>query len=253
MILLPNILITGSRGFIGENLKKELLKNENINLFEFNRNDSFESLNKIIKNINFIFHLAGEVKPTSSDEEFLLSHNDLTNQIIHIIEKNNCKIPILFTSSKHAVNPKNMYGKTKQETEKLIIEYGERNKTPIYIYRLSHVFGEGCKPNHNSVITTWIYNSINNLEIKLFDKNINMRYIYVKDIVKNFINKLYEKDQKEIFHEIEEYYDTTLGEVVDNLEEFKENLNNEKYSISNNDKFKIKLFQVYNNYKKFKK
>ena len=246
---LKNILITGSKGFIGKNLKKQLLKSKEINLFEFNRNDSFDSLDKIIKNVDFIFHLAGEVRPNSSNEEFVSSHNTLTNYIVKSIEKSSRKIPILFTSSKHAINPQNMYGKTKQETENIIKEYGLKNNIPIFIYRLPHVFGEGCKINYNSVISTWIYNSIKNLDIKVFDRNIEMKYVYVQDIVIDFIDKINENNREKIFYEIEIFYDTTLGIVVDYLIEFKNNINNDEYIISNNE-FKEKLFKVYTFYKK---
>ena len=248
--MLKNILITGSKGFIGKNLKKELLKNKEISLFEFNRDDSFDKLDEIIKKIDFIFHLAGEVRPTSSDDEFLSSHNGLTNEIIKRIEISNCRIPILFTSTKHAINPQNMYGKTKQETENILKEYSQRNDTPIFIYRLPHVFGEGCKANYNSVISTWIYNSIKNLEIKVFDRNIVMRYVYVQDIVIDFINKIDTDIDEKVFYEIEPFFDTTLGEVVDFINEFKENINNSEYFIQTDDKFKKKLFDVYTFYTK---
>lgn len=244
-----NILITGSKGFIGKNLKKELLNNRDINIFEFNRDDSFDSLNEIIKDLDFIFHFAGEVRPSSSSEDFVSSHNTLTIQIIKCIESNNCRIPILFTSSKHASNPKNIYGQTKQETEDIIKEYSSRNDVPIYIYRLPHVFGEGCKSNYNSVISTWINNSIRDLEINIFDRNIIMKYVYVQDVIKDFIKKININKKDKIFHEIEPHYDTTLGEVVDYITEFKLNINNEKYFIIENNEFKKKLFLVYRFYK----
>lgn len=249
-MILKNILITGSKGFIGKNLKKELLKNKNINLFEFNREDSFDSLDKIVKDVDFIFHLAGEVRPSSSNEEFILSHNILTNQIIQNIEKYNRQIPILFTSSKHAINPQNMYGKTKQETENIIKEYSLKNNVSVFIYRLSHVFGEGCKPNYNSAITTWMYNSIKNLEIKVFNRDIALQYLYVQDIVIDFVNKINEDNKEKIFYEVEPFFDTTLGKVVDYINEFKKNENDSKYSIANDNEFKTKLFHVYNHYKK---
>lgn len=245
-----NILITGSKGFIGKNLKKELLNLSYIDIYEFNRCDSFASIEDIIGKIDFIFHLAGEVRPTSSDEEFIASHNNLTTQLINIIEKNNKKIPILLTSSKHASNPNNMYGLSKKETEDIIKEYGDKNKVSVMIYRLSHVFGEGCKPNYNSVISTWIYNSINDLEFNVFDRKIPMKYLYVQDIVQDFIQRIENHPLKEIYYDIDDSYDTTLGEVIDYLNEFKLNINNENYHPEKNNIFKVKLYNVYLDYLK---
>ena len=129
---IQNVLITGSKGFLGKNLKKKLKENK-INIFEFNRDDNINNLEKIIKKIDFIFHFAGEVRPNSSDKEFIFSHNILTSSLIEIIEKNNLFIPILFTSSKHASAPKNMYGQSKRETEDIIIQYGKRNNVDVMI------------------------------------------------------------------------------------------------------------------------
>lgn len=242
-----NILITGSNGFIGRNLKKSLLLSKDITIYEFNRNDKIDKIEKIIDEIDFIFHFAGEVRPSSSDESFNKSHGVLTQRIIKTIEDKNLKIPILLTSSKHASNPVNMYGESKKQTEDLIIEYSKRNNISIMIYRLSHVFGQGCKPNYNSVISTWIYNSINNMDIKIYDRDIKMRYLYVNDIVKDFINKLDTYDLKKYFYEIDEFYDTTLGEVVDYLEEFKKNSKIEFYNLDKST-FKSKLLDVYISY-----
>ena len=248
---MKNILITGSNGFIGKNLKQQLLKLNDINIYEFNRYDTIEDIEKYIKNIDFIFHLAGEVRPDSSEDEFNNSHGVLTKQIIDILQKYKLNIPILLASSKHAQNPKNAYGKTKKDTEDIIINYSKQNNTAVYIYRLSHLFGEGCKPNYNSVISTWIYNSIKNLPINIYDRNIDMRYLYVQDVVNDFIKNIYKNNDGQIhWCDIEEQYDTTLGEVVDYINEFKNNINSENYKIDNN-VFKKKLFDVYLDYIRF--
>ena len=121
-----------------------------------------------------------------------------------------------------------------------------KNSTKCYIYKLPHVFGEGCKPNYNSVITTWIYNSIKNFDIVIHDRKIKMNYIYIWDIVDEFIalltftpDNLYLKPQL-IYH-------TTLGDVLDYIEEFKVNANNASYAIVDNE-FKSKLYVTYQSY-----
>ena len=43
-----NILVTGSKGFIGKNLLNSLKNDENINIIEFDRNNTIEELNKLI-------------------------------------------------------------------------------------------------------------------------------------------------------------------------------------------------------------
>lgn len=242
-----NILVTGSKGFIGKNLLKRIDKNI-FKILEFNRSDSLEKLEELIKKSDFIIHLAGEVRPNSSENDFKTSNISLTKDIINIIENNNLKLPIILSSSIHAKLLKNEYGKTKRESELIVENYSNKNNTNSIILRLPHVFGEGCKPNYNSVISTWIYNSINDLEIKVFDRDIQMTYVYVQDIVTEIIDFLLNRIKSdELYYEPRITFNTTLGEVVDFIEEFKRNINDVNYKI-NELGFKQKLFKTYKDY-----
>ncbi len=245
-----NVLITGAKGFIGSNFKKKLKSVDNVEIFEYNRGTQWEELESYIEKINFIFHFAGEVRPKSEDGEFRKSNSELTSRLIDLIEQKNKKIPILMASTIHAVLLKNEYGKTKREAERYLEAYGKRNNTPVWIFRLPHVFGEGCKPDYNSVISTWMYNSVHNKEIFVYDRSIAMTYVYVQDIVGEFMDCLMSKQKGSegpVYIEPKITYDTTLGEVVDYIAEFKENIDNADYDISG-DGFKKKLFTTYKSY-----
>lgn len=244
---MSNILVTGSKGFIGKNLLNSAKNDKSINILEFNRNNTIGELKSLIFNCDFIIHLAGEVRPNSSNEDFINSNIFLTKSILNILEEENKIIPILLASSIHAKLLKNEYGKTKRESEILIEKYSEKNKINCFIYTLPHIFGEGCKKNYNSGISTWIYNSINNIDINVFDRNIKMHYSYVQDIVEEFLSRLRIKDSKQLYFEPKIIFNTTLGEVVDLINEFKLNILNENYKIKDNE-FKQKLFQTYKNY-----
>ncbi|WP_345993689.1 NAD-dependent epimerase/dehydratase family protein [Sulfurimonas sp. HSL-1716] len=239
------VLVTGSKGFIGKNLLKKL-EDKKVSILEFNRNDTADKLKTLVLESDFICHLAGEVRPGSTEEDFKESNVVLTKAIIDILTQANKNIPILLASSIHAKLLKNEYGKTKRESEILIERYSKENSINCFIYRLPHLFGEGCKPNYNSVMSTWIYNSIKNLEINVFDRNINMRYLYVQDVVDEFTDTVFNQN-KPLYIENIAAYDTTLGEVVDYINEFKENVRDTKFTIKNNE-FKSKLFRTYQDY-----
>jgi UDP-2-acetamido-2,6-beta-L-arabino-hexul-4-ose reductase len=241
-----NILVTGSKGFIGKNLLKKLDR-KYFNILEFNRGDSLETLEKQTIQSDLIVHLAGEVRPNSSNNDFKSSNTLLTQNIIDILEKHNKQVPILTASTIHAKSPKNEYGKTKREVEVLIENYSKNKNTKCFIYRLPHVFGKGCKPNYNSIISTWIYNSIHNLEINCFDRDIKMHYVYVQDIVDEFLSIIKKKDSQDICIEPKKVYEITLGEVVDIINEFKQNVESRNYKPKGSD-FKKKLFETYLDY-----
>lgn len=245
-----NVLITGAKGFIGSNFKKMLKAVGTVEIFEYNRDTNWEKLEDFIEKIDFIFHFAGEVRPKSDDYEFRKSNSELTTRLIDLIEQKNKKIPILMASTIHAVLLKNEYGKTKREAERHLEAYGKRNNTPVWIFRLPHVFGEGCKPDYNSVVSTWMYNSIHDKEITVFDRSIAMTYVYVQDIVGEFMDCLMSKQKRSeesVFIEPKITYNTTLGEVVDYIAEFEKNIDNADYDINRNG-FKKKLFVTYQSY-----
>ena len=50
-----NILITGSRGFIGKNLKSHLIQRSHYIIHEYNRGDSLDKLKEKIKISDVIF------------------------------------------------------------------------------------------------------------------------------------------------------------------------------------------------------
>lgn len=245
-IIMLNVLVTGANGFIGTNLIKELHKNKDINVLVFTKDNNLEDLKKLIVASDFIFHLAGEVRPNSTKEDFANANITLTENIINLLEENSKKTPILLASTIHAKLLKNEYGKTKRESEIMVEGYVKKHSINSFIFRLPHVFGEGCKPNYNSVITTWIYNSLHDLEINVFDRDIKMHYVYVQDIVSEFIFMLSAKGDT-IYYDPQIIYETTLGEVVDFIHEFKQYIDDQDYIIHDN-AFKQKLFNTYKYY-----
>lgn len=220
-----NVLVTGAKGFIGKNLIETLSRIENINILEIDRENSILELEEAIKKSDFIYHLAGINRP-ENPEEFYKGNRDLIGNLIDILEKNNLKTPILVTSSIQAER-ENDYGKSKLEGENLLREYSKINNCPIYIYRLPNVFGKWCRPNYNSVIATWCNNIANNLEVQVSDRNIELTFVYIDDIVKKFVSHLNEeKNIETIYYEIDITYRKTLGEILDLLLEFKNNREN---------------------------
>ncbi len=241
---MKTILVTGSKGFLGSAFIKELQCNHRVNIIEFDRSCSLDSLNEKLIAADFIAHFAGEVNPKCSDDEFITSNAGLTESLIRELRMIGKSIPILFTSTIHAIEPKNAYGKSKQVAEAALAHYAQESKALVWLFRLPHVFGPGCKPNYNSAISTWIYNSINNIEIKVYDRDIKINYCYSKDIVKQFSQIIYcEGDGfgiKEIQPNI--IYPTTLGNVVDLIEAIRLS------QINPSDGFESKLIETYQSY-----
>ena len=236
------VLITGSNGFIGKNLKSHLQEIENITILEYDINDKFEKIEKNIDNIDFIFHLAGINRPQTK-EEFYLGNTDLTKKIVDLIKSKN--IPLVITSSIQATLD-NDYGKSKKIAE----DYIKENLNNYYIYRLHNVFGKWCRPNYNSVVATFCYNIANDLDITINDESTCLDLIYIDDICYEFKNLLKGKIPNEIidgYCYINPRYNVSLGYIAKKLYEFKESMNS-IYVPNTGDEFVKKLYSTYISY-----
>ena len=215
------VLVTGSNGFIGKNLLERLSRIEDIEIVTFTKEDNLSSLETLVQDVDFIFHLAGVNRP-KTNEEFYKGNRDLTEQLVESIKKTNKSIPILISSSSQATN-NNDYGKSKYEGEQLLEAYSKDTNSIVYIYRLPNVFGKWSKPNYNTVIATWCHNITRELPIEVNDETFELTLVYIDDIVNQFVKHLDENGQKGVVKPfVSPLYKKTLGEIKKLLELFVE-------------------------------
>src|SRR5690606_5614222 len=145
---MTKILVTGANGFVGKNLVAELRNQGHEELYLFNRENSFEDLEKFTKDCDFVFHLAGVNRPLN-ESEFMTGNYGLTSQLLQLLEKNENKAPILITSSIQAEKD-NPYGKSKKAGEDEVLAHAKQTGANVFIYRLPNLFGKWSKPNYNT-------------------------------------------------------------------------------------------------------
>lgn len=238
-----NILVTGSKGFIGKNIcfKLNLLKQ---NVFEFDIDNSDEQLIEFVKKCDFIIHLAGINRPLNN-EEFYNGNTNFTYKLVELINQYNQEVPIIMSSSIQATLD-NDYGKSKLYAENYIIDHVNN----AYIYRLYNVFGKWCKPNYNSVVATFCYNIANNLDIKINNPNTIVTYNYIDDIVEEFIsvilkNKIAKNKQ---INYVDIKYDCSLFHLSELLYYFKKEIQSDNHLPIINNEFEYKLFKTFCSY-----
>lgn len=236
------ILITGSKGFIGKNLKSHLQEIEGIEIVEYDQEDTFEKIEECIDSIDMIFHLAGVNRP-QTPEEFYQGNTDLTKKIVDLIKDKN--IPLVITSSIQALKD-NDYGKSK----KLAEDYIKENLDNYCIYRLHNVFGKWCRPNYNSVVATWCYNIANDLDITINDESTCLDLIYIDDICYEFTRLVKGEEPGEVvdgYCYINPRYNVSLGYIAKKLYEFRDSMNS-IYVPNTGDDFVKKLYSTYISY-----
>jgi UDP-2-acetamido-2,6-beta-L-arabino-hexul-4-ose reductase len=219
-----NILVTGAKGFIGQNLCIHLKESGFENIETITRIDNDTSIDEKVKNADFIYHLAGVNRP-ENNEQFKAGNTDLTKKIVDILVNNARSTPILLTSSIQA-ELDNPYGISKAGAESAICAYRLKTGSAAYIYRLPNVFGKWCRPNYNSAVATFCYNTINDLPITIHNADAPLSLVYIDDVCHAFVSLLTNAPSgPEEYSQVEPVYKTTVGKVVSLLSDFKKSRN----------------------------
>jgi len=216
------VLITGINGFIGKNLNASLAVRKDITVVGFTRESDVSQLVAMVRDVDFIFHLAGSNRPKKR-EEFHESHVDLTHHVCEAIIASGRKIPILYSSSTQA-DQNHEYGSTKKTAEDILHHLNQKTATPAYIFRLPNIFGKWSKPNYNSVVATFCHNIARDLPIIIDDYNKEITLAHIDDVVHGFI-RVMDNELPSINHGISNFnlpcYAITIGDLAKYIENFK--------------------------------
>lgn len=240
------ILITGAKGFIGKNLIAAL-KNRGINIiYEYDTDTDPSLLNNFCKEVDFVYHLAGVNRP-EEEVDFHKGNVDFSRELLDLLKEHNNRCPILITSSVQALLD-NPYGRSKRMQEEVFIGAGKEGTNPIYIYRLSNVFGKWNRANYNSVIATFCYNITRGLPIQIDQRGKVITFLYIDDVVNDMVNRLEcETEGKVQYCEVYPQYQKSIGEISDLINEFHQCRSNLRIPNMSDD-FTKKLYSTYLSY-----
>ena len=186
------ILVTGSNGFIAKNLIQFLSEKPEVEVLKFNRSSTPAELEQSVLASDWIVHLAGINRPLN-EQEFIEGNITLTQKIADILKQAKKQTPVILSSSIQAERD-NAYGQSKLGGEQVLLELNQQQGNPVYICRLANVFGKWSRPNYNSAVATFCYNTAHDLPIQIHDENAMIRLVYVDDVVESFWNIIEEND-----------------------------------------------------------
>ena len=249
-----NILITGAGGFLGQNLCKHLsaiIDDTNIdNIFQCHRDTPIEQLSMYCKHADFVFHFAGVNRVENVDTYHQNVH--FTQLLVDQLQLHNNLAPIVYTSSVQATLPENCnpyYGSSKKMAEEVLISHHKKTNARIMIYRLPNVFGKWCKPNYNSVISTFCYNLARDLPISIHNPETILELLYVDDFIKEMMSVLKTfQQQTDIYYNAHCTYRKTLSEIVTLLRSFAQIYNAHNLPPIHANTFESKLCSTYVSY-----
>tara|TARA_B100001123_G_scaffold435545_1_gene564282 strand:- start:172 stop:1110 length:939 start_codon:yes stop_codon:yes gene_type:complete len=220
---MKKILITGGAGYIGSKLATKLIKtgyevtvidalkfsSKSLNHLFSEKNFHFikgdvrnkELMKKLVGKNEFIIPLAALVGAPlckkNKSEAISVNLNSI-KYLTKIASKKGKKIIYLTTNSGYGVGEKNkhcdetsplrpisLYGKTKVESEKVVMNYENS-----IAFRLATVFGYSYRMRTDLLVNNFVFKSIQDKKLTLFEPHFRRNYIHVNDVVDGIIFSL---------------------------------------------------------------
>lgn len=244
-----NILVTGSKGFVGRNFVENLKaisdgRNRTrpdlqvANIFEYDIDSTVEDLETYCSKADFVFNFAGVNRP-KDPEEFRKGNFGFASVLLDTLKKYNNNCPVVLSSSIQASLTGRFadseYGRSKLAGEELFFSYAEETGAKVMVYRFPNLFGKWCRPNYNSAVATFCNAVANDLPYTVNDRSTELELLYVDDLMEEMYDALEGKEHhcefdgvNAIFQDAGKYcavpvtHKVTLGKIVDTLEEFHE-------------------------------
>lgn len=183
---MKNILVTGSKGFIGKNLINELTSK--FKVFEFNEEDLEydwkQNLEEIFKQgLESVFHVGACSDTLEQRVNYMMLLNyEVTKYITDLCSKHKTKLIYSSSAANYGVNneyPSNLYGWSKYAGEGYVVS---NNGIAL---RYFNVYGPGeeNKGRMASVAYQMYVRYSGGKQVKLFPKKPLRDFVYIKDIV----------------------------------------------------------------------
>ena len=267
-------MVTGAKGFVGKNLMCALnnLKDGKDRtrpaltideVFEYDIENTTAELDIFCAQADFVFNLAGVNRP-KDPEEFKKGNFGFASQLLETLKKHGNKCPVMLSSSIQATligRYDGEYGRSKKAGEDLFFDYEKETGAKVLVYRFPNLFGKWCRPNYNSAVATFCYNTANDLPITVNDRATELELLYIDDLVTEMLDALEGKEHRAEFDGIETVlsengrycaapvtHNVTLGEIVDLLESFKAQPQTLVMPEITNNSFAKKLYSTYLSY-----
>lgn len=269
-----NILVTGAKGMVGTalvNNLKNIRDNKNrtrpelhINeIYEYDIDSLKEELEQYCQNADFVFNLAGVNRP-ENPEDFMKGNFGFASELLSTLQKYNNKAPIMLSSSIQATLAgrfgNSEYGQSKKAGEELFFEYGAENDVKVAVYRFPNLMGHS-RPKYNSAVSTFCWAVANDEEFTVNDPSTELELLYIDDLVEGMFDLLEGKEAHCEFDGVETVPDdngrycyvpvthkVTLGEIVDLLQQFKEQPSTLMMPKMPEGSFAKKLYSLYLTY-----
>ena len=232
-------------------------------IYAYDVDSSSEELECYCEQADFVFHLAGVNRPEDPDG-FMRGNFGFTSELLANLKKYKNKAAIMLSSSIQATLSGRFgdseYGRSKLAGEQLLFDYGKETGAKIAVYRFPNLMGHS-RPKYNSAVSTFCWAVANDEPYVVNDRSTELELLYIDDLVEGMFDLLEGGEQHCMFDGVEtvlcdegQYccvpvtHKVTLGEIVDLLEQFKQQPKTLLMPKMSDGSFTKNLFSLYLTY-----
>lgn len=232
-------------------------------IYEYDIDNTLEELDQYCKECNFVFNLAGVNRPENT-EDFMNGNFGFASTLLDTLKKYDNKSTIMLSSSIQATLAGRFgtseYGKSKKAGEELFFDYSKETGAKVAVYRFPNLMGHS-RPRYNSAISTFCHAVANDEEFTVNDRTTELEVLYIDDLIEGMYDLLERKERHCEFNGVETVekedgkycyipvtHKVTLGEIVDLLEQFKNQPKTLMMPKMPDGSFAKKLYSLYLSY-----
>ena len=232
-------------------------------IYEYDIDNTLEELDQYCKECNFVFNLAGVNRPENT-EDFMNGNFGFASTLLDTLKKYDNKSTIMLSSSIQATLAGRFgtseYGKSKKAGEELFFDYSKETGAKVAVYRFPNLMGHS-RPRYNSAISTFCHAVANDEEFTVNDRTTELEVLYIDDLIEGMYDLLEGKERHCEFNGVETVekedgrycyipvtHKVTLGEIVDLLEQFKNQPKTLMMPKMPDGSFAKKLYSLYLSY-----
>ena len=232
-------------------------------IYEYDIDNTLEELDQYCKECNFVFNLAGVNRPENA-EDFMNGNFGFASTLLDKLKKYDNKSTIMLSSSIQATLAGRFgtseYGKSKKAGEELFFDYSRETGAKVAVYRFPNLMGHS-RPRYNSTISTFCHAVANDEEFTVNDRTTELEVLYIDDLIEGMYDLLEGKERHCEFNGVDTVekedgrysyipvtHTVTLGEIVDLLEQFKNQPKTLMMPKMPDGSFAKKLYSLYLSY-----
>lgn len=232
-------------------------------IYEYDIDNTLEELDQYCKECNFVFNLAGVNRPENT-EDFMNGNFGFASTLLDTLKKYDNKSTIMLSSSIQATLAGRFgtseYGKSKKAGEELFFDYSKETGAKVAVYRFPNLMGHS-RPRYNSAISTFCNAVANDEEFTVNGRTTELEVLYIDDLIEGMYDLLEGKERHCEFNGVETVekvdgrycyipvtHKVTLGEIVDLLEQFKNQPKTLMMPKMPDGSFAKKLYSLYLSY-----